>query len=77
MSQGFAMLHGDTVYRIYWKLGTDVLIGVCHCWAEHESDDPVELWDWLLAHPEGHRSPRDDGEALSPTSRQPVGSSSY
>ncbi|MEU3273723.1 hypothetical protein ABZ639_23040 [Saccharomonospora sp. NPDC006951] len=49
-----AMLHGDTVYRIHWVLGTDRLLGVCHCGAEHESEDPVELWDWLLAHPEGH-----------------------
>jgi len=45
---------GGTVYRIHWKLGTDVLIGVCHCGAVHESEDPVELWDWLLAHPAGH-----------------------
>ncbi|ASR34043.1 hypothetical protein BAY61_02505 [Prauserella marina] len=49
-----AMLRGDMVYRIHWVLGTDRLLGVCHCGAEHESEDPVELWDWLLAHPEGH-----------------------
>jgi len=49
-----AMLRGDNVNRIHWKLGTDVLVGVCHCGAEHESEDPVELWDWLLAHPDGH-----------------------
>jgi hypothetical protein len=48
------MLDGDTVYRIQWELGTDLLVGVCHCGAEHESEDPVELWEWLLAHPEGH-----------------------
>ncbi|GAB2966727.1 hypothetical protein LWP59_21710 [Amycolatopsis acidiphila] len=48
------MLHGDTVYRVHWKLGTDVLVGVCHCGAEHESEDPVELWEWLLGHPDGH-----------------------
>lgn len=57
MTERTAMLHGDTVYRIHWKLGTDVLAGVCFCGAEHESEDPVELWEWLLAHPDGH----DDG----------------
>jgi len=45
---------GGTVHRIHWKLGTDVLLGVCHCGAEHESEDPVELWEWLLGHPVGH-----------------------
>ncbi|WP_326834142.1 hypothetical protein VSH64_04320 [Amycolatopsis rhabdoformis] len=57
MSERVAMLRGETVVRIHWKLGTDVLIGVCHCGAEHESEDPVELWDWLLAHPVGHEPP--------------------
>ncbi|MEU4668163.1 hypothetical protein AB0F91_09370 [Amycolatopsis sp. NPDC023774] len=54
MSERVAMLRGENVVRIHWKLGTDVLVGVCHCGAEHESEDPVELWDWLLAHPVGH-----------------------
>jgi hypothetical protein len=58
------MLHGATVHRVHWKLGTDVLIGVCHCGAEHESEDPVELWDWLLAHPYGHRPVPDAGTPL-------------
>lgn len=48
------MLTGDRVYRIHWVLGTDRLRAVCHCAAEREFDDPVALWDWLLAHPEGH-----------------------
>jgi len=67
MSERVAMLRGDTVYRIHWELGTDVLIGVCHCGAEHESEDPVELWEWLLAHPEGHTTP-----AVEPVRREPV-----
>ncbi|MFF4599687.1 hypothetical protein [Amycolatopsis sp. NPDC001319] len=57
MSERVAMLRGENVVRIHWKLGTDVLVGVCHCGAEHESEDPVELWDWLLAHPVGHGGP--------------------
>ncbi|MEW2506621.1 hypothetical protein AB0878_39830 [Amycolatopsis sp. NPDC047767] len=57
MSERVAMLRGENVVRIHWKLGTDVLVGVCHCGAEHESEDPVELWDWLLAHPVGHGAP--------------------
>lgn len=48
------MLSGDRVYRIHWVLGTDRLRAVCHCSAEHEFDDPAELWEWLLAHPAGH-----------------------
>jgi hypothetical protein len=48
------MLTGDRVYRVHWRLGTDLLVGVCHCGAEHESEDPIELWEWLLAHPDGH-----------------------
>jgi hypothetical protein len=57
MTERAAMLRGRTVYRIHWKLGTDLQIGVCHCGAEHESEDPVELWEWLLAHPAGHDRP--------------------
>ncbi|MFS7874626.1 hypothetical protein ACEYXF_15045 [Streptomyces asiaticus] len=43
------------VYRIDWLPGTDVLHGVCHCGAERTAEDPVELWQWMLAHPSGHR----------------------
>jgi hypothetical protein len=50
------MLRGDTVYRIHWVLGTDRLLAVCHCHAEREFEDPVQLWDWLLAHPVGHHT---------------------
>lgn len=55
------MLTGDRVYRIHWVLGTDRLRAVCHCSAEREFDDPVELWEWLLAHPDGH-----DQQAATP-----------
>ncbi|MFH9657910.1 hypothetical protein ACH4NF_29840 [Streptomyces sp. NPDC017248] len=48
------MLDGDTVYRIVWLPGSDRLGGWCWCGASRESEDPVELWEWLLAHPEGH-----------------------
>jgi hypothetical protein len=48
------MLSGEHVYRIHWVLGTDRLRAVCHCCAEQEFDDPVDLWQWLLAHPVGH-----------------------
>lgn len=43
------------VYRIDWLPGTDVLHGVCHCGAERTAEDPVELWEWMLGHPNGHR----------------------
>ncbi|MBC9718768.1 hypothetical protein H9Y04_40200 [Streptomyces sp. TRM66268-LWL] len=42
------------VYRVDWQPGTDLLHGVCHCGAEHVEEDPVALWQWMLAHPEGH-----------------------
>jgi hypothetical protein len=61
-----AVPSGGRVYRVHWLLGTDRLTGVCHCGAEHESEDPVELWEWLLAHPEGHR-PAADVAAEPPT----------
>jgi hypothetical protein len=47
------------IYRIDWVLGTDLLVGICFCGARREADDPVELWAWLLAHPDGH-GPADD-----------------
>lgn len=47
-------LTGNRVFRIHWVLGTDRLRAVCHCHAEREFEDPIELWEWLLAHPEGH-----------------------
>lgn len=43
-----------SVYRVLWVPGSDSLLGVCHCGAEHLSEDPVDVWSWLLAHPEGH-----------------------
>jgi hypothetical protein len=39
---------------------------VCHCGAEHVADDPIEVWSWLLAHPDGHAG------VLEPTPREPV-----
>ncbi|GAA2935567.1 hypothetical protein [Streptomyces enissocaesilis] len=57
-----AVLTGEGVFRIHWVLGTDRLSAVCHCGAEREFEDPVELWDWLLGHPEDHR-PRTAAEA--------------
>lgn len=63
MSDRVAMLRGDTVYRIHWEPGADVLVGVCHCGAERGSEDPADLWDWLLAHPDGHAPPMTEQES--------------
>ncbi|GAA4623365.1 hypothetical protein GCM10023196_019260 [Actinoallomurus vinaceus] len=49
------------VYRVRWLPGTDTLLGICHCGAEHTAQEPIELWDWLLAHPAGHRPPATAG----------------
>jgi hypothetical protein len=52
-------LEGEAVYRIHWVPGTDRLMAVCFCGTPREFEDPVQLWDWLLGHPEadpaGHR----------------------
>lgn len=47
-----ALVMSATVYRIVWAPGSDRLVGTCHCGAEHTEEDPVRLWQWLLAHPE-------------------------
>ncbi|MEU5904570.1 hypothetical protein [Micromonospora sp. NPDC047527] len=56
MSFRAGVLTGDRVYRIHWVPGSDTLRGICHCGAERVAEEPVELWEWLLAHPEGHRA---------------------
>ena len=48
------MLGGPSVFRIVWKLDTDVLVGYCWCGAAHEDVHPIAMWDWLLAHPDTH-----------------------
>ncbi|SFL42964.1 hypothetical protein [Geodermatophilus ruber] len=45
------VLAGDKVLRINWLPGSDRLRGRCHCGAEAEGEDPIEMWEWLLAHP--------------------------
>ncbi|GII58697.1 hypothetical protein Pth03_70860 [Planotetraspora thailandica] len=48
-----------SIYTVEWVPGTDLLLGICHCGARRRFEDPIELWDWMLGHPEGHRSPAD------------------
>ncbi|WP_341720109.1 hypothetical protein QQG74_10535 [Micromonospora sp. FIMYZ51] len=55
MTAPTSMLTGDRIYRIHWLPGTDTLRGICHCGAERTAEEPVELWEWLLAHPDGHQ----------------------
>ena len=55
-------------YRIVWLPGTDDLLGQCHCGAEQIAQDPLQAWDWLLAHPEGH----ERVAAAPPSHRTPV-----
>ena len=61
------MLKGRTVFRVVWKLNTDVLVGYCWCGTPHEATDPIELWDWLLAHPDTH-GPADGSRTPEPDS---------
>ncbi|GAA4833424.1 hypothetical protein GCM10023201_21900 [Actinomycetospora corticicola] len=37
-----------------WLPGDDRLRGTCHCGSEVVAEGPVEVWTWLLAHPDGH-----------------------
>jgi hypothetical protein len=48
------MLTGRSVLRVVWLPGSDRLQGTCHCGAVHIADGPIEVWEWLLAHPVGH-----------------------
>ena len=48
------MTDRDVTYRVVWVPGTDELVGVCHCGAERVAASPVEIWAWLLGHPQGH-----------------------
>ena len=61
------MLPGRTVYRVVWKLNTDVLVGYCWCGEPHESEDPIELWEWLLAHPDRHDDDADGDRSGDPS----------
>ncbi len=55
-----AQLQGATVtYRVDWVPGADRLLGHCRCGAERESEDPIELWQWLTGHPVGHDDRRE------------------
>ena len=53
------------VYRVDWMPGTDRLRGTCHCGATGEAEDPVVIWQWLLAHPAhlAHPVGRETGSA--------------
>ena len=54
------VLAGEQVLRVNWLPGSDRLRGRCHCGAEAEGEDPVEMWEWLLAHPD-HPAGGPDG----------------
>lgn len=53
-----ASMSGSTIFRVVWLPGSDLLRGYCWCGTEHETEDPAELWEWLLDHPDTH-----DGDA--------------
>ncbi|MGW7082931.1 hypothetical protein ACWGH2_05460 [Streptomyces sp. NPDC054871] len=51
-------MSGD-VFRVEWLPGTDLLDGSCHCGARHTCQDPVAMWEWMLAHPDHHSGHSD------------------
>lgn len=56
--------------RIVWLPGSDLLEGECHCGARHVAEEPAPLWEWLLAHPEGHH-PADPPAPATPLPAAP------
>ncbi|MEV1061865.1 hypothetical protein [Streptomyces sp. NPDC050263] len=62
------------IYRVDWLPGTDVLHGTCHCGAEHASQDPIEMWEWMLGHPEGHEPQAHEPQETEPRGTEPRGS---
>ncbi|KUO05771.1 hypothetical protein [Streptomyces caeruleatus] len=61
------------IYRIDWLPGTDILHGTCHCGREHTSQDPIEMWEWMLAHPQGHQPQGHQLQGHQPQGHQPQG----
>jgi hypothetical protein len=55
------MLPGQTVLRVVWLPGSDTLRGYCWCGAEQDAEDPVQLWEWLLGHPDHYHRDRGAG----------------
>ena len=49
-----------TLFRVTWLPGDDILRGRCHCGAETEADEPIAIWEWLLAHPDHPSSPPEE-----------------
>ncbi|MEV4624832.1 hypothetical protein AB0J90_00880 [Micromonospora sp. NPDC049523] len=62
-------LTGTGIYRIVWLPGSDLLRGYCWCGTTQEAEDPVELWDWLLRHPEQHGGDAAPYRPVPPTGR--------
>ncbi|GAA3088677.1 hypothetical protein ACFQ0X_01820 [Streptomyces rectiviolaceus] len=52
-------MSGD-VFRVDWLPGTDLLNGSCHCGARHACQDPVAMWEWMLAHPDHPTTTEED-----------------
>jgi len=50
--------HTPESLRVVWVPGTDRLLGICHCGAQRQAGDPIEVWQWLHGHPVDH----DHGE---------------
>jgi hypothetical protein len=62
------VLAGEKVLRVNWLPGSDRLRGRCHCGMETEAEDPVAMWEWLLAHPD---HPTGGGEPTPPAELPP------
>lgn len=45
---------GPNTFTITWVPGRDVMRAICFCGAELVGDDPLDLWLWVMGHPDGH-----------------------
>jgi hypothetical protein len=66
------MLRGSHILRVVWVPGTDLLEGHCWCGASQVADEPIALWEWLTAHPVGHRHESSAGSTPPPAARRLV-----
>jgi hypothetical protein len=65
-----AVIDGPGVLRVEWVPGSDRLRGRCHCGAQIEAEDPIEIWDWLLGHPD-HPDRVGEGDQPAPAELPP------
>lgn len=52
MKGGFQVPGVKRGFQVFWQPGSDILTGTCHCGAVVRAEDPIGVWNRLLAHPD-------------------------